>query len=102
MCVQQFRAVVGKALDQCFPTRIPQNPRISLEIREKLWNKCIKFLLNTAKMFKHPANFSRGFCSAVDNSGVTSADYKLPFCFLSVSAYLRLYLVVFSFFVFVS
>jgi hypothetical protein len=46
--------MVRKALDQRFPTRIPQNPRISLGFGKNYGISTLK-CLNTAKMLKHPA-----------------------------------------------
>jgi hypothetical protein len=46
------------------------------------------------KNLKYPSKYRGNFCLEIGNTGVISVRYQLPLCFVLVSSYKRLYLVV--------
>jgi hypothetical protein len=80
------------SLQQCFPTRVPHNI-VRGSARNRVINKCKCW--NTAKNSKYPSKYRGNFCPVIGNTGVISVRYQPPLCFVLVSSYLRLYLVVF-------
>jgi hypothetical protein len=75
---------------QCFPTRIPQNIfRGSNKVAGRKKNSEI-----LRKIQNIPRNIAVNIWSAIGNTGIIFVRYQLPLCFVLVSSYLRLYLVV--------
>jgi hypothetical protein len=53
-----------------------------------------KNFLNTAKNSRHPAKYRGNFYPSSGITGVISVPYKLPMCFVALSSYFKLCLVV--------